>query len=152
MALIAKNTSKINSFKLAQFFLLVYHMDNSVTLSLGKILDDLDKSFGLERAKSFLPLSYSNESNIRNYKELTDSYNMDLYVPSYNKNNVAVKVEKNVVSVSSKKDNEDGQVLHRLKINEKVDIKNISAKVQDGVLSLSLPKKKEQIGVEIKIE
>ena len=144
MALIAKNTSKINSFKLAQFFLLVYHMDNSVTLSLGKILDDLDKSFGLERAKSFLPLSYSNESNIRNYKELTDSYNMDLYVPSYNKNNVAVKVEKNVVSVSSKKDNEDGQVLHRLKINEKVDIKNISAKVQDGVLSLSLPKKKEQ--------
>jgi|SRR5210317_394582 HSP20 family molecular chaperone IbpA len=152
MALIAKNTSKINSFKLAQFFLLVYHMDNSVTLSLGKILDDLDKSFGLERAKSFLPLSYSNESNIRNYEELTDSYNMDLYVPSYNKNNVAVKVEKNVVSVSSKKDNEDGQVLHRLKINEKVDIKNISAKVQDGVLSLSLPKKKEQIGVEIKIE
>jgi len=127
-------------------------MDNSVTLSLGKILDDLDKSFGLERAKSFLPLSYSNESNIRNYEELTDSYNMDLYVPSYNKNNVAVKVEKNVVSVSSKKDNEDGQVLHRLKINEKVDIKNISAKVQDGVLSLSLPKKKEQIGVEIKIE
>jgi HSP20 family molecular chaperone IbpA len=152
MALIAKNTSKINSFKLAQFFLLVYHMDNSVTLSLGKILDDLDKSFGLERAKSFLPLSYSNESNIRNYEELSDSYNMDLYVPSYNKNNVAVKVEKNVVSVSSKKDNEDGQVLHRLKINEKVDIKNISAKVQDGVLSLSLPKKKEQIGVEIKIE
>jgi HSP20 family molecular chaperone IbpA len=152
MALIAKNTSKINSFKLAQFFLLVYHMDNSVTLSLGKILDDLDKSFGLERAKSFLPLKYSNESNIRNYEELSDSYNMDLYVPSYNKNNVAVKVEKNVVSVSSKKDNEDGQVLHRLKINEKVDIKNISAKVQDGVLSLSLPKKKEQIGVEIKIE
>jgi len=152
MALIAKNTSKINSFKLAQFFLLVYHMDNSVTLSLGKILDDLDKSFGLERAKSFLPLSYSNESNIRNYEELSDSYNMDLYVPSYNKSNVAIKVEKNVVSVSSKKDNEDGQVLHRLKINEKVDIKNISAKVQDGVLSLSLPKKKEQIGVEIKIE
>jgi HSP20 family molecular chaperone IbpA len=152
MALITKNTSKINNFKLAQFFLLVYHMDNSVTLSLGKILDDLDKSFGLERAKSFLPLSYSNESNIRNYEELSDSYNMDLYVPSYNKSNVAIKVEKNVVSVSSKKDNEDGQVLHRLKINEKVDIKNISAKVQDGVLSLSLPKKKEQIGVEIKIE
>lgn len=152
MALITKTTSKINNFKLAQFFLLVYHMDNSVTLSLGKILDDLDKSFGLERAKSFLPLSYSNESNIRNYEELSDSYNMDLYVPSYNKSNVAIKVEKNVVSVSSKKDNEDGQVLHRLKINEKVDIKNISAKVQDGVLSLSLPKKKEQIGVEIKIE
>ena len=38
------------------------------------------------------------------------------------------------------------------KINEKVDTKNISAKVQDGVLSLSLPKKKEQMGVEIKIE
>jgi HSP20 family molecular chaperone IbpA len=127
-------------------------MDNSVTLSLGKILNDLDNSFGFERAKSFLPSRYGNESDIRNYEELNDSYNMDLYVPSYNKSNITVKVEKNVVSVSSTKENEDGQVLHRLKINEKVDIKNISAKVQDGVLSLILPKKKEQMGVEIKIE
>jgi|TARA_S200002703_G_C3798534_1_gene246689 HSP20 family molecular chaperone IbpA len=127
-------------------------MDNSVTLSLGKILDDLDKSFGFESAKSFLPLRYGNKSDIRNYEELSDSYNMDLYVPSYNKSNVAVKVEKNIVSVSSTKNDEEGQILHRLKINEKVDIKNISAKVQDGVLSLSLPKKKEQMGVEIKIE
>jgi len=127
-------------------------MDNSVTLSLGKILDDLDKSFGFESAKSFLPLRHGNKSDIRNYEELSDSYNMDLYVPSYNKSNVAVKVEKNIVSVSSTKNDEEGQILHRLKINEKVDIKNISAKVQDGVLSLSLPKKKEQMGVEIKIE
>ncbi len=127
-------------------------MENSVTLSLGKILDDLDESFGFERAKSFLPLRYGNESDIRNYEELSDSYNMDLYVPSYNKSNVAVKVEKNIVSVSSAKNDEEGQILHRLKINEKVDTKNISAKVQDGVLSLSLPKKKEQMGVEIKIE
>ena len=84
-------------------------MDNSVTLSLGKILDDLDKSFGFESAKSFLPLRYGNKSDIRNYEELSDSYNMDLYVPSYNKSNVAVKVEKNIVSVSSTKNDEEGQ-------------------------------------------
>ena len=63
-----------------------------------------------------------------------------------------LKSKKNIVSVSSAKNDEEGQILHRLKINEKVDTKNISAKVQDGVLSLSLPKKKEQMGVEIKIE
>ena len=125
-------------------------MTNSVSLSLGKILNDLDKSFSIDRVKDFWPMHQT--SNLHSYEETNDGYSFEIHVPSYNKKNIAIKCDKNVLTIVSKKQNEEGRELQRFRISEKVDAQKISAKIVDGVLTLNLPKRAEEQGVEIKIE
>jgi len=125
-------------------------MTNNVSLSLGKIFNDLDKSFNFDRAaRSLWPYE---RAGIQRFEETDEAYSFEVYVPGYNKSNIGIKFDKRILIVSSKKKDEENTELHRFKVGDKVDVKRISAKVEDGILTLTLPKKQEEKGVEIQIE
>lgn len=125
-------------------------MTNNVSLSLGKILNDLDRSFNIDRVKDLWPTHQS--SSFHDYVENDDGYSFEIHVPSYNKKNIAIKCDKNILTITSNKKGEEGRELQRFRISDKVDKQKISAKIVDGVLTLNLPKRLEEKGVEIKVE
>lgn len=125
-------------------------MTNNVSLSLGKILNDLDRSFSIDRVKDLWPTHQS--SSFHDYVETDDGYSFEIHVPSYNKKNIAIKCDKNILTITSNKKGEEGRELQRFRISDKVDTQKISAKIVDGVLTLNLPKRLEEKGVEIKVE
>ncbi len=88
-------------------------------------------------------------------------------LPGLDKNDVKVHYENGVLTIKGQKANrhQDGLVLHRqeipfgefertFKLPEQIEVKNISANFQRGVLTVTLPKAEEarpkQIDVEIK--
>lgn len=90
--------------------------------------------------------------NITDKKEM---YLVELSVPGYEKADISIKLDNNVLTVSSEKKEtkaEENEKLIRSEfgfksfkrsftINEKIDAENISAKYENGILKLELPKK-----------
>ena len=86
-----------------------------------------------------------------------DNYSVELSAPGYEKNDFKVQVEKNVLTVSVEKketvENTDGRQVRKefslrgfkrsFNLDEKIDVNNIVAKYDNGVLKLTLPKKEE---------
>ena len=92
-----------------------------------------------------------------NIKETEKEYVLELVAPGLNKEDFAIKLEKDILSVSyEKKDetvNENEKFVRReykqssfkrsFTVDEKIDADNISAQYVNGVLTLNLPKKAE---------
>ena len=93
-------------------------MTNNVSLSLGKILNDLDRSFNIDRVKDLWPTHQS--SSFHDYVETDDGYSFEIHVPSYNKKNIAIKCDKNILTITSNK-RKEGRELQRFGISDKVD-------------------------------
>lgn len=91
-----------------------------------------------------------------NVVEKKKSYNLELQVPGFDKADVKLEIDKNVLRISAehKEDHEEkdehGHILRQefsrssfvrnFVIPENVDTENISAKQKDGVLIIALPK------------
>ncbi len=92
-----------------------------------------------------------------NTYEKKDAYELVLNVPGRNKDDFKITVDKDVLTISfDKKDeslNEDTKEVKRefslqsfkrsFTLDEKVNAENIAAKYENGLLSVSLPKKEE---------
>lgn len=115
-------------------------MTKSFTLSLGKIMEDFDN------LQWVFPQKYENSA----CDETGHCATVNL--PGYNKSNLKVTVEGKKLIIRSKKEDEKNALLGSLCISDKVDAANISCKIQDGVLSVTMPFKKEDSPKEIKIE
>lgn len=99
-------------------------------------------------------------------KDTGDSYVIDAELPGYKKEEINVDVNDDILTISAEKhtENEDenkngyirreryyGSVSRSFNISE-VEASQITAKHENGVLTLTLPKKKEQIPQSHKIE
>ena len=83
------------------------------------------------------------------------SYSVELSVPGYEKNDFNIKLDNNVLTVSTEKKEipsaENEKTIRKefgyrafkrsFTINEKIDAESISAKYDNGILKLELPKK-----------
>lgn len=90
-----------------------------------------------------------------NIKETPEAYLLDLSVPGYEKNDFKINLEANVLTVSSEKKteetNEENKTIktefsykafkRSFTIDDKIDAENISAKYENGILKLELPRK-----------
>jgi HSP20 family protein len=90
-----------------------------------------------------------------NIVETTTSYLVDLSVPGFEKGDFAVKLDGNVLNISTEKKEETREENAKLirkefstkafkrsfTIDEKIDAENIVAKYENGILKLELPKK-----------
>lgn len=90
-----------------------------------------------------------------NIIEKSDSYQLDIAAPGFEKADFNVKLEENILTISTEKKEEknesnDKQIRkefsHRsfkrsFTIDEKIDAEKISAKYENGILKLELPKK-----------
>lgn len=117
-------------------------------------MDDLLNDFPTTFAKTFKEDAVMPQVNI---KEAKDTYLLELVAPGRNKEDFKINVEKNILTVSyDKKDEqktEDEKYIRRefnfksfkrtFTLDEKVTAENIEAKYENGVLKLNLPKKEE---------
>ncbi|XZF15663.1 Hsp20/alpha crystallin family protein [Chitinophagaceae bacterium MMS25-I14] len=93
-----------------------------------------------------------------NIQENEKSYDLQVVAPGIAKEDIKVNVEKNVLTISyeHKEENKDQQTGKWLRtefrtrsfkrsftLNEKIDTTGISAKYDNGVLNITLPKKEE---------
>ncbi|MEO5967019.1 MAG: Hsp20/alpha crystallin family protein [Ferruginibacter sp.] len=91
-----------------------------------------------------------------NIKETPQAYLVDLSVPGYEKSDFKISLEENILTVSSEKKTEDikeegnktiktefsyKSFKRSFTIDEKIDAENISAKYENGILKLELPRK-----------
>lgn len=99
-------------------------------------------------------------------KDTGDSYVIDAELPGYTKEEINVDVNDDILTISAEKHTENeeenkngyirreryyGSVSRSFNISE-VEASQITAKHENGVLTLTLPKKKEQIPQSHKIE
>lgn len=125
--------------------------------NLGKTFDGMMKDIFSEFPTT---LSKSFREDVLNFPpvnimERTDAYVVELAAPGFEKADFTVKLEANILTISSKKKEEPnaetGKVLRTefsnrafkrsFTIDEKIDAENIVAKYENGVLKLELPKK-----------
>ena len=92
-----------------------------------------------------------------NIHENADSYELELNVPGRNKEDFKIAIDKNLLTVSfeqEKKENTEGSKTLRREfsfesfkrtftLSDSIDINNINAKYENGLLKISLAKKEE---------
>lgn len=99
----------------------------------------------------FNDIIYSNKSLLlkTNIKEDDDKYVLDILVPSIQKEDIDIKLDDEYLTVSiNKKENEDKLILKEFSFNKvsrtyyvgKIDYEDIKAKLNNGVLSLTISK------------
>lgn len=103
-----------------------------------------------------------------NILETPGSYQLDVAAPGLEKADFIVKLEENLLSISAEKKEDKADPANKLlrrefsqrafkrsfTIDEKIDTQNISAKYENGVLKLELPKKEvtKPVSKEINIQ
>ena len=100
-----------------------------------------------------------NDDNLpaANISESQHDFSVDLSVPGFGKNDIYLEIEKNILKISGKvefdkaENDTDMKVLRRefsqssfsrnFVLPDSIDVENISAKQDDGILKIRLPKK-----------
>jgi HSP20 family protein len=88
-----------------------------------------------------------------NIKETDKSYEVHVVAPGLNKEDIKINVERDMLTISFEQKEEQAEskwlrneyhfrsFKRSFTLNEKVDVANINAKYNDGILYVSLPKK-----------
>lgn len=118
---------------------------------MNELFNELPSTFGKtvrEDVLGFPPV---------NIVEKNDVYNLQLSAPGFEKADFAVKLEGNILTISAEKATEtkaeNEKVIRKefssksfkrtFTVDEKIDAANISAKYENGILHVGLPKKEE---------
>ena len=100
-------------------------------------------------------MEYSNLNPAVNIKESDKSYCLDIAAPGLNKDNIEVSYENKILSIEVVNSNKDlnteynrfefdyNSFKRSFKLPDSIDLSKIDASYLNGVLSISLPKKKE---------
>jgi len=97
-----------------------------------------------------------------NVQDKKDVYIIDLAVPGYEKKEIEITVEKNVLTISGHKEEVEGinfrkrefnytQFKRSFKLTEKANLEAITANFHAGILSISIAKKEEEPARKISI-
>ena len=90
-----------------------------------------------------------------NIVDKAEAYHLEMSVPGFEKSDFNVKLENNILTISTEKSDENTESTDKLirkefsyksfkrsfTIEEKIDDENISARYENGILKLALPKK-----------
>ena len=118
---------------------------------MNELFNELPMSFGKTLREDVLHFPPANIT------EKKDSYQIELAVPGFNKADFNVKLEDKILTISAEKKTENVSETDKLvrkefshksfkrsfTIDDKIDSQNISAKYENGILTLELPKKED---------
>lgn len=138
---------------------------NLIRRNYNPFLSDVFDNF-IEKNESFARNCSSPAANIIENK---DSFEVDLAVPGFNKKDIKINLEKNLLSIASKNEEnaekKETNFTHKefsyskfcrtFSLPKSVDPNKIEANFDNGILSVILPKKEEakvEINKEIKIK
>lgn len=128
------------------------------------LFDDLfDRSFGMLPAMTGRDSLYGKHAAHlmkTDVRETADRYEMDIDLPGFKKDDVRVELKEGYLTISASKgldrsqQDEEGRFLRQERyagamsrsfyIGEEVEAKDVSAKFEDGILRLTLPKQVQQ--------
>jgi len=109
--------------------------------------------------------TFRNTSLKTNLKETENEYQLDLIIPGFKKDDIDITIDNNILKISSKKEKsnktDDDEFIRQeyfyssfekhFKLPENINVDDIQAKQEDGILKISIPKGKE-INVQKQIE
>lgn len=119
---------------------------------LSDIFDDL-----FERNLNLNRWSESNYSPAANIIEGEKEFKLELAAPGFSKEDFRISLDKNILTVSSEKETElkdenytryefsYGRFSRSFALPKSIDTEQINASCDNGILRISLPKKKEEI-------
>lgn len=126
----------------------------------GFLTSDVDRLFN-EFFKTDFPAftggsAFTNQGPAVNVIETGNAFRLELAVPGLEKSDLTLKVEKNVLHISAKKEYvvQEGEEIKKqgfgnyefektYHLAKSIDTESISAKVDHGILRIELPKKEE---------
>lgn len=134
---------------------------NSKQARLGNFPSIFDDFFFGEE---FKPRSHRSSFPSVNIKDEEKAFTLEFAVPGYSKDELSINVENDLLTISSERKNEEevneegytrkefsfSSFSRSFTLPESVDIDNIDAKTQDGVLFVTLPKKDELLKDKVK--
>ena len=121
------------------------------TILLERCLDD----FASEFFGRTLPTFTKNYSILSNKKETDKDYQLEISVPGFTKEEIKIEIDNDILTISSEV--KDETIFCKKSFEKQYSIPNdvnqdeISAKVENGILYLVLPKKEETTKKSIKI-
>ena len=107
----------------------------------------------------FKPMFFNLDSSVMktDVKENDEGYTLEIEMPGYNKEDIAINLEDGYVSVSARKAEKEEDKANKYIRKERsvscsrtyyvgdVDEKDVKAKFENGVLTLAFPKEKEKL-------
>jgi len=105
---------------------------------------------------NYQPASYSPKVNIN---EMADFFEIELALPGIKKENVNINIEKDILKISSRENNTDAKQMvnynrrefdytnfeRTFNLPDTVNTEKIGAKMENGILTVTLPKKDDAI-------
>jgi HSP20 family protein len=91
-----------------------------------------------------------------NVKEFKDRFEIYLAIPGYEKSEVSIKVEKDVLTIASEKENEVadkfklkeyqyGVFSRKFKLPKTLDLSTVDATLRNGILTVSIQKRPDEV-------
>ncbi len=119
---------------------------NSKKQTLDKVMQTLINDFVLETPKRKMPRT--------NIIEHNDRFEVQLTLPGFTKSDVGIEMEQGVLTIKSKKETAKENTYSkqefdfsgfekRVRLSKSIDTSNITASMENGILSISLGKKEE---------
>lgn len=123
---------------------------NSILDGMQILFTDLDSVFDLGVDKS----KVSAYTEIIKAEKTENGYDIHFAVPGYEKEDLKISLEKRDLIVSARFEKEESwkkNFAKKIQIPEDADFSKLEAKLDKGILSISIPFKEKQKPVEIKI-
>ena len=109
------------------------------------------KVFWEEWDKAFVDNDWSRwRENIVPHKEHEDHYEYWINLAGFKKENVEAVVHDGVVAIKAEKDGSTAN--HTFCLSDDVDVSTLSSKLEDGLLTIKVKKRKEAVPKKIKIQ
>ena len=127
-------------------------------LTVGSLLNVMDSKWQREQFPNKLEETTQEQFSDFRVSEMEDSYEVKYLLPGFDKNNVTVTLEDSEIRVKASIDETKDDLSFGskdysrvLKIPESCEQAKIKAKLDNGILSVVLPKRKAVKPIEIKI-
>mgnify|MGYP003571991132 FL=1 len=119
----------------------------------NRLFDSFPTHFGYDDEQTWAPKVH--------WREDSDSYHIDAEVPGFRKSDIGLTFENGVLTLSGEIETDEkkgeNRTWHRtrfsrsLRLPESIDAEKIKAKVEDGILTVDIPKSEMVKAVEIPV-
>ena len=85
--------------------------------------------------------------------EKDDSYLAEFLVPGYTQKDLSIEVNESILTIEGKKNDSEwtSDFSKKFRLPDSVNGKNLEAKIENGILKLRVPKRKESVSKKIEI-
>ena len=121
-----------------------YPFNNGIFNELNRFVNQAFEAPGRRNGASHaLPLQ--DRGSLESVSDDEDGWKVRLELPGYNKDEVKLSVDEGLLLIKAETDDENraflGKVERRVRVSEDVDVENIAARLENGILYLEIPQR-----------